>query len=80
MILLQAGIAIAFIFMLFSIFGLVIAVPLLVYFIKSKNRNYENYNSREKIIYNIGAILFAIFLVFGSLFILLVIMFNDTIN
>jgi succinate dehydrogenase/fumarate reductase cytochrome b subunit len=66
------------IFLLLFLFLGLFMVTFIVYLSKSKNRNYENYNPRDKIIYNIGAILFAILLVYGSLFALLVNMFKDT--
>jgi uncharacterized Tic20 family protein len=80
MIFLQAGIAIAFLFMLASIFGLVIVVPLLVYFIKSRNSKYEQYKTGDKIIYTIGAITLAIVIVFVSIFALFSVIFDGAIT
>ena len=80
MIFLQAGIAIAFLFMLASIFGLVIAVPLTVYFIKSKNRDYEKYSNGNKIIYTIGATILALLLVYFSIFVIFSVIFDGAIT
>jgi hypothetical protein len=79
MFLQAAALALGIFLILFFFLGLFM-ITFIVYLSKSKNRNYENYNQRDKIIYNIGAILLAIFLVYGSLFALLVKIFNDNIN
>jgi hypothetical protein len=65
LIILQAAMAWAFIFLISLVIGLILGVPTFVYFAEKQNKNYNNYNNWERIGFTILMTIIGMFVVGG---------------